>query len=141
PIFHFSLRSGGYLFLGPAENVTRHHKLFAAIERKNRIFRRLETPTRVLPDFPLTPRTDRPGTGSETAWRADPPRALTGRIGRRVEQVAERYAPAYLVVDENYDVLHFSGRTGRFLEPATGAASLGLLNLVHRDLRLDLRTA
>jgi two-component system CheB/CheR fusion protein len=141
PIFHFSLKSGGYLFLGPAENVTRHQKLFAPIDRKNRIFRRLETPTRVLPDFPLSPRTDRPEAGGEVIWRPDPPRALTGRIGRRVEQVAERYAPAYLVVDENYDVLHFSGRTGRFLEPASGAASLNLLNLVHRDLRLDLRTA
>ena len=141
PIFHFSLKSGGYLFLGPAENVTRHQKLFGPIDRRNRIFRRLETPTRVLPDFPLSPRTDRPEAGGEVAWRADPPRALTGRIGRRVDQVAERYAPAYLVVDENYEVLHFSGRTGRFLEPSSGAATLNLLNLVHRDLRLDLRTA
>jgi two-component system CheB/CheR fusion protein len=141
PIFHFSLKSGGYLFLGPAENVTRHQKLFAPIDRKNRIFRRLETATRVLPDFPLSPRTDRPEVGGEPVWRQDPPRALNGRIGRSVEQVAERYAPAYLVIDENYDVLHFSGRTGRFLEPASGAASLNLLNLVHRDLRLDLRTA
>jgi two-component system CheB/CheR fusion protein len=141
PIFHFSLKSGGFLFLGPAENVTRHQKLFAPIDRKNRIFRRLETPTRILPDFPLSPRTDRPEAGGEPVWRPDPPRALTGRIGRRVEQVAERYAPAYLVVDENYEVLHFSGRTGRFLEPSTGAASLNLLNLVHRDLRLDVRTA
>jgi two-component system CheB/CheR fusion protein len=140
PIFHFSLKSGGFLFLGPAENVTRHQKLFAPIDRKNRIFRRLETPTRVLPDFPLSPRTDRPDPPGE-GWRPAPPRALTGRTGRRVEQVAERYAPAYVVVDENYDVLHFSGRTGRFLEPASGAATLNLLNLVHRDLRLDLRTA
>jgi two-component system CheB/CheR fusion protein len=141
PIFHFSLKSGGFLFLGPAENVTRHQKLFAPIDRRNRIFRRLDTATRVLPDFPLSPRTDRPEVGGEPAWRQEPPRTLNGRIGRRVEQVAERYAPAYLVVDENYEVLHFSGRTGRFLEPASGAASLNLLNLVHRDLRLDLRTA
>lgn len=141
PIFHFSLRPGGYLFLGPAENATRHQKLFAPIDRRNRIFRRLETPTRVLPDFPLSPRTDRQVGGAEVGFQVRQPRALTGRAGRRVEQVAERYAPAYVVVDENYDVLHFSGRTGRFLEPASGAATLNLLNLVHRDLRLDLRTA
>ena len=30
---------------------------------------------------------------------------------------------------------------GRFLEPSGGAANLNLLNLVHRDLRLDLRAA
>ena len=55
--------------------------------------------------------------------------------------MAERYAPAYVVVDDAYDVLHFSGRTGRYIDPATGAASLNLLNLVHRDLRLDLRAS
>jgi two-component system CheB/CheR fusion protein len=142
PIFHFSLKSSGFLFLGPAENVTRHQKLFAPIDRKNRIFRRLETANRVLPDFPLSPRVDARGDPpGETAWRQPAVRTLTGRIGRRVEQVAERYAPAYLVVDDNYDVLHFSSRTGRYLEPASGAATLNLLNLVHRDIRLDLRTA
>lgn len=56
PIFHFSLRPGGVLFLGSSENVTRHQKLFAPVDRKNRVFRRLDTATRVLPDFPLTPR-------------------------------------------------------------------------------------
>jgi two-component system CheB/CheR fusion protein len=141
PIFHFSLRAGGYLFLGPAENVTRYQKLFSPIDRRNRIFRRLETSTRVLPDFPLSPRADRPEVANEGALRPHPARQLPGRTGRRVEQIAEHYAPAYIVVDENYDVLHFSGRTGKFLEPASGAASLNLLNLVHRDLRLDLRTA
>jgi two-component system CheB/CheR fusion protein len=141
PIFHFSLKPGGYLFLGPAENVTRHQKLFAPIDRKNRIFRRLETPTRVLPDFPLSPRSDRPEANGDAAGYRGPARPLATRTSRRVEQIAERYAPAYVVVDENHDVLHFSGRTGRFLEPASGAATLGLLNLVHRDLRLDLRTA
>ncbi|MDE2487082.1 MAG: PAS domain-containing protein [Alphaproteobacteria bacterium] len=141
PIFHFSLRPGGYLFLGPAENITRHQKLFAPIDRRNRIFRRLDTSARVLPDFPLSPRSDRPDPAGDQAWRNHAPRPLGGRTGRRMEQVAERYAPAYVVVDENHDVLHFSGRTGRFLEPASGAATLNLLNLVHRDLRLDLRSA
>jgi two-component system CheB/CheR fusion protein len=141
PIFHFSLRPGGHLFLGPAENVTRHQKLFAPIDRKARVFRRLDTPTRVLPDFPLSRRAERGEPAAEVQWRPSPTRTLSSRVGQRVTQVAERYAPAYVVVDENHDVLHFSGRTGRFLEPATGAANLNLLNLVHRDLRLDLRGA
>ena len=140
PIFHFSLNPGGYLFLGPAENVTRQQKLFAQVDRKSRLFRRLDTPTRVLPDFPLTPRaTHQEGEGPGPVPRS--PRPLSSGLSRRVDHVAERYAPAFVVVDSSYDVLHFSGRTGRFLEPAAGAASLNLLNLVHRDLRMDLRSA
>ena len=141
PIFHFSLRPGGILFLGSSENVTRHQKLFAPVDRKHRLFRRMETPTRILPEFPLTPRVGRRDAVPEKSPVPVRPSSLAAGVSRRAAQVAERYAPAYVVIDSEQEVLHFSGRTGPYLEPATGAASLNLLNLVHRDLRLDLRSA
>ena len=141
PIFHFSLRPGGVLFLGASENVTRHQKLFAPGDRKNRIFRRLETPTKMLPEFPLSARSRPREPVAERPTPAVRPNTLALSISRRAEHVADRYAPAYVIIDTQNEVLHFSGRTGRFLEPATGAANLNLLNLVHRDLRLDLRAA
>ncbi|ANL37531.1 MULTISPECIES: CheR family methyltransferase [Rhizobium] len=141
PIFHFALRPSGILFLGSSENVTRHGKLFAPVDRKNRLFRRLETATRIIPDFPLSPRPRNP----DNPLAAPAPTLQTGRlsatISRQAEVVAERFAPAYVVVDSHYDVLHFSGRTGRYLEPASGTATLNLLSLAHRDLRLDMRSA
>ncbi|EJT00967.1 CheR family methyltransferase [Rhizobium sp. CCGE 510] len=141
PIFHFALRSSGILFLGSSENVTRHAKLFAPVDRKNRLFRRLETAIRIIPDFPLSPRPRSP----DHALSIPAPMLQTGRlsatISRQAEVVAERFAPAYVVVDSHYDVLHFSGRTGRYLEPASGTATLNLLSLAHRDLRLDMRSA
>ena len=141
PIFHFSLRSGGVLFLGASENVTRHQKLFAPVDRKNRIFRRLETPTKILPGFPLVARHRERGQAAEKLASLARSSNLAISVGRRADQVADRYAPAYVIIDTEHEVLHFSGRTGRFLEPATGVATLNLLNLVHRDLRLDLRSA
>ncbi|GJE42610.1 CheR family methyltransferase [Methylobacterium soli] len=138
PLFHFALRPNGYLFLGNSENVTRHAKIFAPADRRYRIFRRLDTLTRVLPDFPLaTSSVDRSGDTDKTA-RA---REVAGSLTRRAERIAERYAPAYVIIDAAYEVLHFSGRTGHYLSPSPGAASLNLLNLAHRDLRLDLRAA
>ncbi|MGV4791773.1 CheR family methyltransferase [Rhizobium sp. F40D2] len=141
PIFHFALRPSGILFLGSSENVTRHAKLFAPVDRKNRLFRRLETATRIIPDFPLSPRPRSP----DHPFSPPAPMLQTGRlsatISRQAEVVAERFAPAYVVVDSHYDVLHFSGRTGRYLEPTSGTATLNLLSLAHRDLRLDLRSA
>jgi two-component system CheB/CheR fusion protein len=141
PIFHFSLQSGGVLFLGNSENVTRHQKLFAPVDRKNRVFRRLETATRIVPDFPLSSRLRSSEPLQAVAPDAPAPLRLSATIGRQAEAIAERYAPAYVVVDTQGDVLHFSGRTGRFLEPLAGAASLNVINLVHRDLRIDLRSA
>jgi two-component system CheB/CheR fusion protein len=139
PLFHFALRNGGFLFLGPSENVTRHTKLFAPIDRRHRIFGRVESATRVLPEFPLTVMGDRARRAGEVA--PIPRLKIEPTLSKRAERVAERYAPAYVVIDENYDILHFAGRTGRYLDPSTGAANLNLLNLVHRDLRLDLRAA
>ncbi|AWN41188.1 methyltransferase [Methylobacterium durans] len=138
PLFHFALRPGGYLFLGNSENVTRHNKIFVPADRRYRIFRRLDSVTRVLPDFPLAASSDRNGPAAEKDVRT---REVTGTLTRRAEQVAERYAPAYVITDSAYEVLHFSGRTGHYLAPSPGAASLNLLNLAHRDLRLDLRAA
>ncbi|WP_262297918.1 CheR family methyltransferase [Microvirga sesbaniae] len=137
PLFHFALRPGGYLFLGNSENISRHTRLFAPVDRGYRIFQRLETSARVLPDFPFTA-VDRKPAESPPLLR---PRRIEGSFARQAEMIAERYAPAYVVTDENFDVMHFSGRTGRYIEPAGGTATLNLLNLVHSDLRLDLRAA
>ncbi|WP_245444708.1 CheR family methyltransferase [Microvirga sp. KLBC 81] len=137
PLFHFALRPGGYLFLGNSENISRHTRLFAPVDRGFRIFQRLETTARVMPDFPFTAVDRRPPDNALPSR----PRVIEGNLARQAEIIAERYAPAYVVTDQDFNVLHFSGRTGRYIEPAGGAASLNLLNLVHPDLRLDLRVA
>jgi len=137
PLFHFALLPDRFLFLGNSENVTRHPKLFAPVDRRARIFRKLETGTRLPPEFPI----------ATAAGRAavEVPRVQNfGRdvgLERRAQRIAERYAPAYVITDENFHILHFSGSTGRYIEPTAGTATLDLLSLVHRDLRLELRTA
>ncbi len=136
PLFHFALLPGRFLFLGNSENVTRHPKLFAPVDRRARIFRKLETGTRLPPEFPIT-------TAAGRAHVELPhPRNFGPDVGleRRAQRIAERYAPAYVITDENFQILHFSGRTGRYIEPTAGTATLDLLSLVHRDLRLELRT-
>src|SRR5205807_1318325 len=60
---------------------------------------------------------------------------------RRAQRVIDAYAPAAVLVDEHYEILHFSGRTGRYLQPSPGAASLNLFNIVDPNLRPDLRAA
>jgi two-component system CheB/CheR fusion protein len=137
PLFHFALLPGRYLFLGNSENVTRHPKLFAPVDRRARIFKKLETGTRLPPEFPITTAAGR--TQLEVAL---PVRNFGPDIGleRRAQRIADRYAPAYVITDENFQILHFSGRTGRYIEPTAGTATLDLLSLVHRDLRLELRT-
>lgn len=137
PIFHFALRPGGYLFLGNAENVSRHAKLFVPVERSFRVFQRIDAENNVHATFPNMP--------LAAAGRVPAPpqrqRTSSNALVRAGERIADRYAPAYAVLDEHFDVLHFSAQAGRFIRPGSGAPSLNLLNLIHRDLRLDLRSA
>lgn len=137
PVFHFALKPNGYLFLGTSENVSRHASLFAPVERSYRVFQRIETGMRVFSDFPLVPFSAH-GVNASLLKRQ---RGSSQSLVRFGERIAERYAPAYAIIDEHYEVLHFSARAGDFVHPAGGAPSLNLLNLVHRDLRLELRSA
>ncbi|MFE1597641.1 CheR family methyltransferase [Methylobacterium sp. ID0610] len=139
PLLHFALKPQGVLFLGSSESVSRHPKLFTSVGGRSRIFRRLETGVRMLPNFPFA--TASQLAGSPPAIDIDQRLRAEASLTRRAERFAERYAPAYVIVDASYNVLHFSGRTGRYIDPAGGVASLNLLQLAHPDLRLDLRNA
>src|SRR5262249_38825604 len=55
--------------------------------------------------------------------------------------ILNRYAPAGVVVNANLDIVHFRGRTGSYLEPAAGAATLNVLKMAREGLLVELRAA
>jgi two-component system CheB/CheR fusion protein len=140
PIFHYALRPDGFLLLGLSETVTRHGDLFAPLDKQYRLYKRRDL---VKPALNLAPqfaaRARRPH------WSAPSPQgsgALMPNILRSASAaVMEHFAPAHVVVNAEGDVLHYSIRTGRYLEPAFGSPSRDLLAMARKDLRLDLRAA
>ncbi|WIX06268.1 CheR family methyltransferase [Xanthomonas oryzae] len=137
PIFYFAIRPGGYLFLGNAENVSRHAQLFTPVDRSVRVFQRIDAQSNGHATFP----TMQPATAARVPARPQRQRTSSSALVRTGERIADRYAPAYAVLDEHFDVLHVSSQAGRFIRPGGVTPSLNLLNLIHRDLRLDLRSA
>ncbi len=107
PLFHYALREDGFLFLGSAETVGRHSRLFSPVDNKHRIFRRRIARLTTRPTFPadaLTRRTRELRQPPEV--RAEPSPAQWAEA-----LVLQHYAPAYLVIDEHFDVIQFSART------------------------------
>ena len=139
PVFHYALRPEGYLFLGTAENIGQFADLFAAVEKKQRIFRRRADGAHGL-RLPLLVAGMR---------LARPPGRSAGRpplggfaLRQAVEgQVLERFAPPFVVVNRDGDIAYFSARTGKYLEAAAGAPTRQILTIARKGLRLDLRTA
>ncbi|WP_296506845.1 protein-glutamate O-methyltransferase CheR [Rhodoferax sp.] len=141
-LFHYSLNPGGYLVLGSAESIGTASNLFSPLDGKSRIYRRLDAPARVLPvDFPAAFVLSHPRWGGATSpQQGDIP--LGANLQVLVEKlVLQHYAPAAVLVTDQGDMLYFSGKTGKYLEPASGKPSLNLFAMARDGLNQALSEA
>jgi two-component system CheB/CheR fusion protein len=70
------------------------------------------------------------------------PGTPTANLRRVVEsRVLESFAPPHVVVNRDGDIIHYSSRTGKYLEAAAGMPNRQLLASARRGMRLDLRNA
>jgi two-component system, chemotaxis family, CheB/CheR fusion protein len=129
---HFSLREGGYLFLGNAETVGRRDHMFECVSKRWRIYRRLGSGRSTMLDFSQWPIREGP------ARLADVQPKLADIA---VKSLAERFAPASVLIDKNYRVLHFHGSTEEFLTQPAGPPTFDLLSLAREGLRMAVRNA
>jgi two-component system CheB/CheR fusion protein len=136
PLFHYALNDGGFLFLGSSENLTHHTRLFSTVDKAERIFRRRGEVDRRLPEFPLTaadggaPRTLQPRRAADGQESLQ---ALAERL------LLDRYAPAYVVINAEGDLLQGSGRTGKYLELSAGVPKMDIFSMARQGLRPELR--
>lgn len=139
PVFHYSLRPGGFLFLGSSENLTRNSDYFNPIDKKNRLFqRRDDVPGHGV--FHLVLPTQRERRATTPAMLSYDVNGLSLRQSTE-KRVLDRFAPAHVVVNRNGDVVHYSTRTGKYLENAAGAPTRQVTSMARRGLRIDLRSA
>src|SRR6266852_8428500 len=135
PLFHYALRPGGYLFLGPSENVTSHHELFRTMDKKHRIFQRKETVLRPAVRFPLA---NISGPAASGRKYSDPEERNLPKQLERI--ILQRFGPACVLVKENGDAVYFSGRISRYLEQPPGGPDANVLHMAREGLGIPLRT-
>ena len=129
---HFALREDGYLFLGNAETVGQRDHLFATVSKRWRIYRRIGPARSPALDFSQWPVRD----GVARQANVQPKLADIA-----LKSLAESFAPASVLIDRNYRVLHFHGPTEDYLAQPAGAPTLDLLALARDGLRLTVRSA
>ena len=137
PIFHYSLKSGGILFLGLSETVGGFTDLFSAEDKKQKIFRRRKSSsaTHAFVNFPITPR-----KGEEAGIRLA--KLDEFNMSRLVEKILlKNYAPPSVIINEKGDILYIHGRTGKYLEPASGEAKLNIIEMAREGLRQEISSA
>jgi two-component system CheB/CheR fusion protein len=142
PLFHYALNPGGMLILGSSETVGDFGNLFTTIDRKAKIYQR-------KPDDPGTRQS---GVASlvahQRAMEAVAPQDSAAMTESKVplleivqRTLLEHYASVGALVNERGDILYLLGRTGRYLEPAPGEASMSIFRMAREGLRGDLTIA
>ncbi|MDZ7781452.1 MAG: chemotaxis protein CheB [Halioglobus sp.] len=140
PMFHYSLRRGGVLLLGTAETVGQHTRLFAPLESKLRLYRRQDSTLSGKTEFLLNSFPPLSKKAREQPMATTPP--LSDNLQATADQVLlQVYAPAAVVINQDGDILYISGRTGKYLEPATGKANWNLHAMVRESLQIPISTA
>lgn len=140
--FQFSLKQGGYLFLGSSESLGDRGADFSVESAKWKIYQYRGNyrplmpnivPPRASPALTLTPRDYRAATA-----RGQDLRSSDVVLRSLVEQVL----PPCVVINEDLTVLHAFGELSLYLQPPRGyQVSLNLLKMVPEELITPLSTA
>ena len=100
PLCHYALRSGGFLFLGPSENVASWPGLFLAVDRRHRIFQSTDVVLRPPVSFQLAVRSSL--TSRRQAPQDElPPAPLPGEPRGDTETVIRRFEAALHTTKDN----------------------------------------
>jgi len=143
PLFHYSLKPDGWLFLGTSEGIGEFDMLFSVLDRKAKLYQRKEDLHglqraafgRFMP--PLTAiEASRPrGSAKPSGPGQQSLRELTERA------LLSQVIAAGALVNAHGDILYLHGRTGMFLELAPGEMGINnILKMAREGLRHELTT-
>lgn len=141
PVFHYSLKPDGILFLGSSESIGQETNLFKLCHKKWRIFKRQGNASTAHPilDFPALPsHEDITGTKMPEAVK----RAEEINSFMLVETILQQSdTPPCAIIDEKFNIVYTHGRTGKYLEPAIGKVSINILEMARPGLKAMLASA
>jgi two-component system, chemotaxis family, CheB/CheR fusion protein len=131
-LFFYSLNPEGTMILGSSETLGTHGYLFTPIDSKLKIFKRgMNKTLPELLDFPSS------FSRTKTVYNEKP---MTSNSTPNIQSLADQlllqhFTPAGVLVNQNGDIIYFSGHTGKYLEPSVGKANLNIFAMLREGLR------
>lgn len=142
PVFHYSLKEKGFLFLGSSESIGSYVNLFNAVDNKHKLYAKKAVRTPVM--YQLTPNEYVAATveSRKSINRIRPEADSKFDVIEEADRVVlDQYAPAGVIINSDLEIIQFRGRTGAYLEPAVGRPSLNLFKMARDGLSLGLLSA
>jgi len=137
-LFYYSINPEGIMLLGSSESLGTQSMLFSPIDVKLKIYKRSDTSLKQdLLNFPSSfSRTD-----TSTMENQIPVKSSQSLEILANELLLQHFSPPGVLVNENGDIIYFSGRTGKYLEPAVGKANLNIFAMLREGLRNEFPVA
>ena len=136
-LFHFGLKTGGVLFLGPSESPGDLSDEFEPVDNHWKLYRkrrdvRLRAEFRLLlpPGPPQKPRINMAYASSAAA---------SDRLQQAVyDRLLEEHMPPSFLINDRKELVHSFGGAGKFLKVRNGRATTQFLELVDYELKMIL---
>lgn len=137
-LFSYALLPHGILFLGTSESLHTNEELFSVRDAKWKIFEH----TKTTPHIP-----------GSTAVIRPPPVSCCGDtqgIQKEVQEnlpdhirtfLLKHYTPSSVLITKEGDIVYFSGKTGKYLEPESGRPNLNIFSMIRNEFRIEFETA
>lgn len=143
PLFHYSLNPDGFLLLGTAETVGKSTDMFAKRPPgKTRFYKRINT--RLETDqieFPLSFAFRRAEAMEQSIHPRQLPSPAPNLQALTESLLLQHYNPAAVLTTNKGDIVYINGKTGKYLEPATGKANLNIFAMAREGLNFVLNEA
>ncbi|MBD3322700.1 MAG: PAS domain S-box protein, partial [Chitinivibrionales bacterium] len=142
PLFHFALNPGGFLLLGSSESMGNFPSLFVPVEKKYNLFTKRNSDCKHSRHLSHSPGVLKPRAGTRILMGTPASRETTKDITTQADRILlDTYAPPGVLVDNNLNIRQFRGATSKYIEPASGEASLKLSRMAREGLMPDLSVA
>ncbi len=139
PLFYYALKPGGFLFLGSSETVGDFENLFEVVDRKSKLYRKKNASNELLPVGTFIPLQLQSRGISKLPIEV--PIENKFKFRELIEQTMLQYnTPVGVLVNQYGDIFYLHGRTGMYLELASGEVDLNILKMAREGLKSELIT-
>lgn len=136
-LFHFGLKTGGVLFLGPSESPGDLSDEFESVDDRWKFYRKRRD-IRLRPDFRLILPSGPPQRMS-LASNYTAGAIASERFQQSIyDRLLEEHLPPCFLINDRKELIHTFGGAGKYLRVADGRVSTHFLDLVDNELKMIL---
>lgn len=142
--FHYALQSEGILWLGTSESLREFPELFTQIDKRHKFYATKHSRDRIANQIigRGIHRDSAPPSAAlvlEKELLLEKERTPAAPLERAVERlVLSEFGPAWVLVNENFEILSSMGDVGQYLQLPPGQATLSLPRLARDEIRGEL---